>query len=72
MLNFLDNMEETIKIQEELIKTQNEYIEFLGKELGNNATYLYVHGIIASDGIVKQGSDFRDKIKNLQDKLNIQ
>ena len=44
---------------EELIKTLEEYIEFLAKDISDNAGYLYVHGIQASDEKIKKGEELR-------------
>lgn len=54
---------------EELVKLQREYIEFLSKDISDNAGYLHAHGIITSQEKVEEGKTLRLKIKEVEDKI---
>jgi hypothetical protein len=53
----------------ELIKVQQEYIEFLGKELGDAAIFQHIHNIHASNEVINRGVRFREIIKRLDDEF---
>lgn len=55
--------------KDELIAKLEEYIQFLGEELGNNAGFLYAHGQVCPKEVVDKGIRFREEIKELKDKL---
>ena len=58
-----------IKDRDNLIEVLDEYIKFLGNEVDSNAVFLSVHGIKASDDIIKKGVEFRAKIYKLRKKI---
>lgn len=50
-----------------LEKKLEEYIEFLGEALSENAGFLMVHGITTPDEIIEKGKKFREEIKQLKE-----
>lgn len=52
--------------KDELIAKMEEYITFLGEELGNNAVYLHVHHMDPSKEDIAKGSKLRKEIANLK------
>ena len=55
--------------EQELIKAQEEYIEFLGNYLGSMAGDLYVHNMSPNKDITDAGLDHREKIKEIKSRL---
>lgn len=51
---------------EELIKTYDEYLEFLDKCNNVPITMAYIHGWRESEDNIKKGEDFRAKIAELK------
>ena len=49
----------------ELIETQKEYIELLERCLGENSSFLSIHGISANQEDIKKGEELREKIESL-------
>ena len=54
-----------MKNKDKLIAVQSEYIEFLGKLLGEHEVFMSNRGIIPTEGNVKLGKAFRGKIGEL-------
>jgi len=54
-----------MKRKDELIAVQSEYIEFLGKILGEHEVFMSNRGINPTEGNVKLGKAFRAKITEL-------
>lgn len=55
-----------INQQAELIQKLKEYIQFLGKHISDNASFLYVHGILTPQNEVDKGIQFRKEIAELE------
>lgn len=55
-----------MEIKDELIKKQEEYIEFLGRDISDNAGYLHIHGIKPSPEKISQGIKMRKEIADLK------
>jgi len=55
--------------RDELIATLKEYIALLGNELDKNITFLYVHGILASEEAIAEGKRLREKIEALEQRI---
>ena len=53
-----------------LIKKQDEYIKFLGKELEDNAVFLHMHGMECPREVYEQGVEYRKEIEELRAKLD--
>lgn len=62
ILNVIQKVRDEERSKEDAYK---EYIAFLEKNIGDNAGFLYVHGIQASDEVVKEGERLRAQIKEL-------
>lgn len=56
---------------DELVKVQNEYIEFLSEHLGSSSTYMSIHGIGVRKEDIEQGKQFREKIKLLNAEVKL-
>ena len=54
---------------EKLVKAQDEYIKFLGKEIARTAIYLHIHRMSSSEKMINKGSKLRDKINKLRLKV---
>jgi hypothetical protein len=61
--------QEKIEALEELCAKQKELIMFYGKNIGDKAVYLSIHGISDSDEDIKKGEELRQKISELESKL---
>jgi len=53
----------------EMIFLINDYATFLGKIIDNNSTFLWAHGIKATNEEIQKGIEFRDKIEQLKKEL---
>lgn len=56
-------------VKDQLIKAQEEYIEFLSDEYAPLAVFQSMRGNIVDQQIVQQGKDLRKKIEELKAKL---
>jgi hypothetical protein len=61
--------QEKIEALEELCAKQKELIMFYGKNIGDKAVYLSIHGISDSDEDIKKGEELRQLISELESKL---
>lgn len=52
----------------DLVDKQREYIEFLGKELGNVSPLLIIRGWKCDEKIITEGNKLREEIKQLEKK----
>jgi hypothetical protein len=66
---YLQPCNEKIEALEELCAKQKELIMFYGKNIGDKAVYLSIHGISDSDEDIKKGEELRQKISELESKL---
>ncbi len=55
-----------IKRLRKLSDVKSQYIELLGKELGNAAAFLYVHGLRTGDDEISEGKRLREEIRDLE------
>ena len=58
-----------VDVKQEIIDAQDAYIKLLGKELDDNASFLYIHHIFASDAVIKEGKRLRSLIATLKETL---
>ena len=65
-MNSFIELHNKIKTFKRLIKAQEEYINFLTKEIDRSALYLAVRGEGPNKDIVNKGIELRDKIKSLK------
>lgn len=55
--------------EQRLIAAQEEYINFLGKDISDNASYLAAHNIFASEATVKKGEAIRFAIREAKQEI---
>lgn len=55
----------------ELVKTLEEYVEFIGSELNKFVVFAHTHGVSSSKENIKKGQQYRDKIRFLKDDINL-
>lgn len=59
-------VEQYIEKLKELLAKSNEVSTFYGKIIDSNATFLYIHGIRASDEEIMTGRKLRDEFNQLK------
>lgn len=66
----MENLLKRSAYKSALINIQGEYIDFLSKEINNNSTFLYTHGIKTPQEIVDKGIEYRKQIRLYKEKIN--
>ena len=64
-------LQKDIDSLKDLLSLKDEYIKFLGKELGNNSSFLYAHGITCPEEVITEGESFRNSMKAIERELKL-